>query len=216
MEPSAPVLPPTIGAHERDDLPEPRAAEPELDADLTAASAEQPVASEPADPLLERLRARRHAIATGDHTLLRDVPGYEGALVVIYRWPAGGLATIRKGSARWRQSKSDDVELMVAASSLVSCTAEVLVQDDAGVRQPIVQGRTVRWDRTLAKALQIDVPETLEERDVPLFVLRSVFSPEAEVTGEWPGDAAILVEAAALDRWLRTRSSEASNEFVEG
>ena len=183
------------------------------------ASAGQP--AEPAAPsILDELVARRDEMASEDHELVLDVPGYKvrgvNRLAVRYRYPEVGASGLAAMERRAIESGSDEAIVSMQIDYLVQCCDEVLGRDDDGalVRlDPEPDAPPLRFGKRLAELFHIEIPE--EERAKARFVCRRVFSPGFTQTGRWEGDIVMTDQSRAVQAWL-TRIHEQANEDFSG
>lgn len=180
--------------------------------------AEQDVDVEPleaapveADSVLDHLHARHEQLkAESTPELLREVPGWRGALAVRYRYPDVGSAPIVKAFERAQSSTDPEAVLHGNADVLVACCHEIVGRKPEGDWESLETDsdpdRPVRFNRRLAELLQLPLPPVLpgeRERSPGRFIVRNVFSPRAEMTGIYDGDVSLMMQAGNVIQWLQ-------------
>ena len=176
---------------------------------------------QPAAPsILDELVARRDEMASEDHELVLDVPGYKvrgvNRLAVRYRYPETGAKGLAAMERRAIESGSDDAIVSMQIDYLVQCCDEVLGRDDAGNLvglDPEPNAPPLKFGKRLAELFKIEIPE--EEKAKARFVCRRVFSPGFPQTGKWEGDIVMTDQSRAVQAWL-TRIHEQANEDFSG
>lgn len=162
------------------------------------------------------LRAKREQIVhDGPAELELDVPGYEGALVVTYRYPEGGSDPVVQAVNRAQNSKERGAIVSANADLLVACCYEVRGRLPAGDLEPLDPDPSdgpVRFSKRLARLLEIDVPDDVKAP--ARFVCRNVFSPQAAATGVYDGDVALMVQGGEVVQFLSKAEAEVSERFV--
>lgn len=143
------------------------------------------------DTLLTRLRERRAALGAARTTDL-DVPGYDGAIVVRYKWvPYEEMAKAGRKLAKIKDDTRQ--QLAAAADTLVMCCESILlrVEDDL---QPLAEHF---GDEALGEALGFEA-ETARRAVFELF----------------RNDYAVLQQAVEVSAWLQGESPEVDEEFA--
>lgn len=166
--------------------------------------------------VLENLRRRREQLAAEEpRAKFLAVPGYQGALVIEYRWPDGGSDALIDAVARAQGSKAREAILNANADVLVRCCHQIHGQQPGGEREPLDPDPSrppLKFGKRLAELLQIDLPD--EIKSPARHVCRHVFSPRAAVTGIFDGDLALIQEGGRVGEWLTNVDEEASDTFV--
>lgn len=162
------------------------------------------------------LRAKRAEITQqGPSEIDLVVPGYEGALVVTYRYPEGGSDQIINAVNRAQSSKEHEALAHANADVLVACCHDIRARLPGGELEsidPEPAADRVRFDRRLAELLGIDVPETV--RHPARFICRNVFSPAASATGQYEGDLALMTQGGEVIKFLTKVDEETGEQFV--
>lgn len=162
------------------------------------------------------LRSKREELSQQDVSELKlAVPGYEGALVVTYRYPEGGSDSVISAVNRAQNSKERDSVIHANADLLVACCHEIQARLPGGELEPLDPDPTqdrLRFNRRLAELLGIDVPA--EVRHPARFVCRQVFSPQAAVAGVYDGDLALATQGGRVVQFLTKVDEEVSEQFV--
>ena len=167
----------------------------------------------PSSPsVLDGLRAMRDAKAAEDpSTLTLDVPGYAGRLAMIFRYPETGYKAILGTWERHTGARNSDPDgrlyarqdvILGALASLVYRDEQEVERDlrtDAVLTKGEVPPEPVLFDKWLADKLGIEVPEDVK---TGRYVMRMIFSPQAERTGVFTGDLAIIGIGNQVFGWL--------------
>lgn len=145
--------------------------------------------------MLERLRARRVAIAKPRHADL-DIPGYNGLLVlrvrpVAWKWLRDRTEAAQRDRSGWR-------ELNAHCDVIIQATDEILVRENDELQPINPDGEPTRWDDRLVALLQLG-DNVKRARDV----VRATFN----------NDVAVSVFYAELMEWLQESNAEADEEF---
>lgn len=188
---------------------------------------------EPSDgSILGNLRQRRaEAAQEADPYLVLDIPGYEppggqkSALAVVYRHPQGGYKAALKALEVEFQGKGPDKRLEGNADLLIACCACIVGQDEQGqlydlrddsplsAEEALEHANPLRFNAELAEKLGIVLPA--EKGKVGRFVVRQVFNREAQATGRYLRDLAIIGTGNAVFAWLGGANVQAE-EVLEG
>jgi hypothetical protein len=176
----------------------------------------EPRVSVPDGTVAGYLRAKREEIVQrGPAELELDVPGYDGALVVTYRYPDGGSDQVVDAVTRAQNSKERDALVRANADVLVACCYDIRARVPGGELEPIdtdPTGDRSRFNKRLAALLGIDVPE--EVRHPARFVCQNVFSPAAVASGVYEGDLALMNQGGEVVKFLVKADEELSELFV--
>jgi hypothetical protein len=160
--------------------------------------------------ILGELRALREEKAeAAAPTLDLDVPGYDGRLFVRYGYPPGGYEkAVRAAEVEFR-SQERDRTLHGNADLLAACCVSVLGRDAQGRVVDLLSDRPLeanevpepplRFDRSLAEALGIEIPDTVTKRS--RFIVRSLFSVRGLGQGA-EGDVALISAGNRVFAWL--------------
>lgn len=158
--------------------------------------------------ILDRITARRDEIARSEPAVLDvEVPGYEGLLVVRFRYPEGGWKVISTAVERAADTRNPDGALTGNIDVLLACVHEVLGRDPAtGDLVPLDRSAQpgdppLRFTKELAALLKIAVPDEIKSKG--RFIARHVFSPRAEATGIYDGDVALMTTGGRVISWLQ-------------
>jgi hypothetical protein len=160
--------------------------------------------------ILGDLRALREEKAEeAAPTLDLDVPGYEGRLFVRYGYPRGGYERATKAAETEFRSREKDKTLHGNADLLAACCVAVLGRDAQGRTCDLLTDRLLgeeeipepplRFDRQLADALAIDVPDSVERPS--RFIVRSLFSVRG-LGNNAEGDVALISAGNRVFAWL--------------
>jgi hypothetical protein len=146
---------------------------------------------------LDWLRTRHEKI-TARRTLDKDVPGYQGRLVVRYvppPWPA-----IAKAQALMAEPGRNGEGLLYAqADVLVAACVEVLFRQEDGAMIPVdPSGETRRFDPELAD----------------LFKLEEAKTARATIRGVFGNDLAMTAQAGEVITWAMESRVEADEELA--
>jgi hypothetical protein len=174
--------------------------------------------------ILDDVRAIREAkIVEQEPRLVANVPLYDDRLAVIYTYPADGAERAVAAVEREMQSKDFEGRLDGASKLLVIACAAVVGRDVHGKLVDLVTGELLgpddkpelpsapmRFDRTLAERLAIDVPEDV--KGVGRFVCRQVFSPKGLSQGVYEGDLALIATSNAVYAWLSGARAKADED----
>jgi hypothetical protein len=169
--------------------------------------------------LLDDLHRKRDEIAQraaeGADVLDLDVPGYGGRLFVRYEYPEGGWERLKRIQDAAQQSRHPLSELYAHTGIVRACTREVLGRTD-GVEEKLdaMLDEPLRFDARLAALLRIEIPDSIDPKERGRFIVRQVFSPEAERTGVFRGDVSVSAHAIRVAAWVETREGSANDEFV--
>lgn len=189
--------------------------EQEMDLDI------QPEAAMPSGSLAERLVSMREEAASAhEATLDLDVPQYNERLLVRFHYPEVGYDPLVKAVERAQAAKVKDAALWANASVIQTACLSVLGRDENGVvvdlrtNRPVLEHEApeepLRFDRTLAALLRIDVPEDVKPTR---HIMRHVFSPRAHATGVFDGDLALMRTGGKLINWLSGEERDIVEEF---
>lgn len=172
--------------------------------------APEPVGSSIMDGLREM---RQRKVQESPRRLVLNVPGYENRLAVIYHYPPDGYQRAVKAVERELSGKDPNARLDGASDMLVVACAAVVARSADGDLidphtsaplgsddEPEIPDEPMRFDRSLAKALKIDVPP--EVKGVGRFVVRQLFSPRGASTGVYDGDLAVISTSNQVFAWL--------------
>lgn len=145
---------------------------------------------------IEWLRARHDTIAA-DHTMVADVPGYQGRLVVRYgRVPWAAISRAQTLIAN--PGKDGEGSLLAQVDFLVSACREIMVRNTDGELEPIdPSGEVRRFDPELAALLGAEARTARE-------TLRWVFA----------NDPAVAVQAGEVLDWTVRTGEDTVDDFM--
>lgn len=151
----------------------------------------------PAETPLDRLRARRRALGE-KKTIDLEVPGYDGELVVRFRWVA--YEELAKAGRRLQAMKDTAArDVFAACDTLALACEDVLMNVDGELKTVAEDGEPVRFgDDRLGVALGFEPSPKVRQN------VRAVFE----------NDYAVLTTAARLSAWLADASQEVDGAFV--
>lgn len=135
--------------------------------------------------LAARAQRRREDLLNRQTTVL-EVPGYEGVLAVEYR--ALSYAEIRRISRRnERVSDESTRELYVGADTLMAASVNSYELLEDGNRKELEMG----WGVTLARALGVEIPDTMTARQAlfACFPRDMLMTAHVLEYGEWLSSA---------------------------
>lgn len=178
---------------------------------------------EPTASIIDGVRAMREAKLSDDvRQLDLDIPGYEGKLAVIYRYPESGYQRAVKALERGVEEKTPLARVEAAADLLaLACAAVVGRNDEGALIDPVSNAllgerelpeNLMRFDRKLAAAVGIDVAPDV--KTVGRLVVRSLFSPRGAATGVYEGDLALISQSNVVFAWLNGAEIKADDEVL--
>lgn len=145
--------------------------------------------------LLQQLRDRRQALVAG-RTIDLDVPGYDGDLVVRYRFvPYEELAAAGEALAKVKDPRQREV--FAACDTLARCADEVFLRVGGELTPVSEDGVPVKFDDRLAEALGFDDPGSARLN------VRETFACN---------DYAVIAQAIEVSAWLQDGEANATEE----
>lgn len=169
---------------------------------------------------LAELRAmRERMVEEAAPRLELEVPNNAGRIWAVYQFPPEGYQKVTAAMEGSRRGKDPDALLNNASDLLLACCASI-VGRRAGRRVDLLTDRflgdelpdpPLRINRQLGEALQIELPSDVSH--VNRYILRHLFSPRAQATGEYAGDMAIIDQADDVLAWLSGRDQQLARDF---
>jgi hypothetical protein len=154
-----------------------------------------------------------HAGLSEKRTKVFDMPGRERLAV---RYKAIGLKMIEKYQRRAAKDDSELATIHCAADILAACCDEILVYDDEGNPQPLIDQEEcpdrwgddpIRYDERLVEALGI---EGLEPGSKNRIVVESVFKVFEPDTGN---DIAMMDHGDDVVKWIKSGARGSDEDF---
>lgn len=163
--------------------------------------------------------ARERARGERAPTIALVIPGYEGRLACVYRFPTGGYKVAVKAAERETNKLDEQAQINGNADLLIACCASIVGRDPNGdggngslvnllTNEPIQEEDVLapdydalRFNKTLAKLLSIEVGDDLQHPG--RYICREVFSPRKESTGIYEGDLSLIANGNVVFRWLQ-------------
>lgn len=157
-----------------------------------------------------------------------DIPAYEDEhgnhrLAVIFEYPMSGAERLMQALELELEGEGDNDRLEAACMTLVEACAAVVGRDTKGNlidpvtgvlvgpdEKPGLPESPMRFDRKLADAFKIDVPN--EVKTPGRFICRSLYSPKGQSNGLYDGDLALITTSRAVFAWLHGRRVKADEE----
>lgn len=174
--------------------------------------------------LLDEVRAMRERKLTESARQIRLViPGYEGRLAVIYRYPETGYERVVRAVEHETRGATPNARIEAACDLLVACCASVVGRNpDTDETLHLLTGEVIpdgelpeaplRFDRNLADRLGIETPP--EVKGVNRHVCRNVFSPRGMAQGIYDGDLSLISTSNVLFNWLNGAEVQVDEELL--
>lgn len=169
----------------------------EVDSDNNVIKDVREAAESGGDNLLDRLRERRNQIASKDeYRLDLPVPGYDGELVVRYKYTEYNETAER--ADRLRGVDAGQVPLISAIDTLIAACDKVMI---------VVNGRLVPIDEGAL------TPVRFEERLADILAFNASKARDV-VRGLFNNDYAIIEQAMTVSRWMRDVTKKVDEAYV--
>lgn len=142
-----------------------------------------------------------------------EVPEWQGALAVIFRYPEQGATPIIRAGMRMQGLKPERA-LDAGLDVLVAAASEVVAKRPGDQDwQPLdPSGAPVKIGARLAVLLGWEVPSEVKAK--ARFVARLLWSPRAAATGRYEGDLAAVNAAGDVTEYLRGVQGEIEDELA--
>lgn len=163
--------------------------------------------------VLDQFTARREQLAQeGPSELEKIVPGYQGNLQIVFRYPEGGSDVVVAAVQRAQANREKEASLSANLDLIVNCCARIEARLPGGEWESLdpADERPLTFGPRLAGILNVN---TEGVKSPGRLLARHLYSPKSAI-GDFDGDIAAISQAGDLALWLAKTEDETSARFV--